>query len=333
MSGPEDPSGGGPTPNAPSGPATSADEGSIVQRASWLLSGRVIGDAGMFVYYLLLARRFGTSGIGNYSFAFAVGSMLMLGVSFGLRDLITRRVARRPEQVPDIAVSVLATQVAITVLLLGLLLVGARAMGYTSTVIGYLALAFLALALMVIGITFTSFLDAIGAMHLSALANLIHKASIMLPGIVLILGGASLLVVMFAHVFAGLVFIVAGWHWTRRRFGSLRSKYRPGVAKSLFVAALPFLATSALWEIYSRVDIVMLHYFRGDAVTGLGRTNSTRRPGRDGRAVGGRRLGLGDLGQIAGLVAGHAGRAYVTRAFADIWTSTTRALSRAIFTR
>lgn len=245
------------------------DTGAIVQRASWLLTGRVIGDAGMFVYYLLLARRFGTSGIGNYSFAFAVGSMLMLGVSFGMRDLITRRVARRPGQVPRIAFSVLATQAAITALLLGLLLAASLALNYSPTMIGYLALAFFALALMIIGITFTSFLDAIGAMHLSALANLIHKASIMLPGVALILGGASLLLVMCAHVFAGLMFIVAGFFWTRRRFGALRLRYRPGVARALFIAALPFLATSALWEIYSRVDIVMLHYFRGDAATGL----------------------------------------------------------------
>lgn len=241
----------------------------LVRRASWLLAGRIVGDAGMFVYYLVLARRFGASGIGDYSFAFAVGSMLMLAVSFGLRDLLTRRIARNPDEVPRIAPTVVITQASITLLLLGLLIVTARLIGFSSTMIGYLALAFLALALLVIGITFTSFLEAVGAMHLSAIAALIQKAVIMVPGIVLIVSGASLLAVMSAHVVAGFVFVFVGWRWTRRRFGHFRITYRPELARTLFMAALPFLATSALWEIYSRVDIVMLHFFAGETATGM----------------------------------------------------------------
>jgi O-antigen/teichoic acid export membrane protein len=241
----------------------------IVRRASWLLTGRVIGDAGMFVYYLLLARRFGAAGIGDYSFAFAVGSMLMLAVSFGLRDLLTRRVARDPDEVPRIAPTVVITQATITLLLLGLLILVARWIGYSSTMVGYLSLAFLSLALLVIGITFTSFLEAVGAMNLSAVAALIQKTVIMVPGIALIASGASLLAVLCAHVAAGVVFVFVGWRWTRRRFGHFRITYHPELARTLFMAALPFLATSALWEIYSRVDIVMLHFFSGETATGM----------------------------------------------------------------
>lgn len=246
-----------------------SDGPGIVRRASWLLGGRVVGDAGMFVYYLLLARRFGAAGIGDYSFAFAVGSMLMLAVSFGLRDLLTRRVARNPDEVPRIAPTVVITQATITLSLLGLMVVAARWMGYSSTMVGYLSLAFLSLALLVIGITFTSFLEAVGAMQSSAVAALIQKAVIVVPGIVLIVSGASLLAVMSAHVVAGVVFVFVGWRWTRRRFGRFRISYRPDLARTLFMAALPFLATSALWELYSRVDIVMLHFFSGEIATGM----------------------------------------------------------------
>lgn len=253
----------------PTDTASPSPGGGIVQRASWLLTGRVIGNAGQFVYYLLLARTFGASGIGNYSFAFATASFLVLGVEFGLRDLLTRRAARRPEDVPEIAGSVLLTQLALSVLLLGVLLVFVRLMGYDDELALYLLLAFVALSIWVMGVSFCAFLEAVGAMHLSALAGLIHKGVIVVGGIGLILSNASLGTIMGAHVAAGVAYVAAGWYWTRRRFGPLQRRYRPRVARALFAAALPFLATSALWEIYSRVDIVMLHVFRGDVETGL----------------------------------------------------------------
>ncbi len=241
----------------------------IVRRASWLLAGQAIGDVGLFFYYLLLARTFGATGIGDYSFAFAVASFFSLGVSFGLRDLITRRVARNPEEAKEIAASVLLTQAALTIILLAALLLGTRALEYSDTLTGYLVLAFSALSLYAIGITFTACLEAVGAMNLSALAGLIQKSVIVGLGIALILSDASLATVMGAHVLAGAAYMVAGWLWARRRFGRFHLTYRPELARTIFLAALPFLATSALWQIYSRVDIVMLHLFHGDVDTGL----------------------------------------------------------------
>lgn len=241
----------------------------IVGRASWLLGGRIVGDAGQFVYYLLLAHTFHASGVGNYSFAFAIASFLYLAVEFGLRDLLTRRIARDPDQASEIGMTIVLTQAALTVLLLGVLLVGGRLLGYSTTLITYMALAFVALCLYVIGITFTAFLEGVGAMQLSALAGVIQKAVLLVVGVSLILGGASLAAVIGAHVVAGAAYLAAAWWWARRRFGPFRKTYRPDLARKLFMAALPLLATAALWEIYSRIDIVMLHTFRGDHETGL----------------------------------------------------------------
>jgi PST family polysaccharide transporter len=241
----------------------------IVRSASWLLVSRAIGDAGLLVYYLLLARTFGTAGIGDYSFAFAVASFLALGVGFGLKNLIVRRVSRDPEEPGEIAATVLLTQTAFAIVLAAALVAVTRAVGYSATLTGYLVLAFLALSLFAIGVTFIAFLEAVGAMYLSALASLIQKGTIVALGVVLILGGASLSTVMSAHVLAGAAYLIVGWWWARRHFGKFRLRYRPELARAVFIAALPFLATSALWEIYSRIDIVMLHVMHGDAETGL----------------------------------------------------------------
>lgn len=246
-----------------------SDSEKIVGRAFWLLAGRVIGDLGLFVYYLLLARRFGASGIGDYSFAFAFASFFTLGVDFGLRNLLTRRVARSSEEAPRVAVSVALTQGAFALLLLTVMLLVARVAGYPPDLVGYLVLAFLALALQVMGVSFAAFLEAVGEMRLSALAALLQKGIVVVAGIALVLGGASLAMVMAAHVLSGVVYFAVAWRWTRRKFGRFDMALRPRLAWTLLTAALPFLATAALWEIYSRIDIVMLHLFRSEVETGL----------------------------------------------------------------
>ncbi|MFW6089704.1 MAG: flippase, partial [Gemmatimonadota bacterium] len=233
------------------------------------LSGRVIGYLGLFVYYLLLARRFGASGIGDYSFAFAFASFFTLGVDFGLRNLLTRRVARNRAEAPGIAVSVVLAQGGFALLLLAILLVVSRILGYSPTLVGYLVLAFLALALQVMGVSFSAFLEAVGEMRLSAIAALLQKGVVVVGGIALVLGGASLAAVMAVHVLSGIVYLALGWRWARREFGPFDMAFRPRLAGTLFKAALPFFATVALWEIYSRIDIVMLHLFRGEVETGL----------------------------------------------------------------
>jgi len=241
----------------------------LINRASWLLTGRIIGDLGLFVYYLLLARRFGASGIGDYSFAFAFASFFTLGVDFGLRNLLTRRIARSHKEASRIAVTVLGTQLGFSVGLLVVLCAVAILVGYSSILVGYLVLAFLALALQIIGTSFAAFLEAVGDMRRSALAALAHKSVIVVVGIAMVLGGAGLALVMTAQVAAGLLYVAVGLRWTWRRFGPFDLAFRPALAGALLKMALPFLATAALWEIYSRVDIVMLHLFRGDAETGL----------------------------------------------------------------
>ena len=241
----------------------------IVGRAAWLLAGRVLGDLGLFVYYLLLARRFGASGIGDYSFAFAFASFFTLGVDFGLRNLLTRRVARNRDEAPRIAVSVALTQAGFALLLLAILLALSRVLGYSPTLVGYLVLAFLALALQMMGVSFSAFLEAVGEMRLSAIAALLQKGVVVVGGIALVIGGASLTMVLATHVLSGVVYLVIGWRWTRREFGRFDMAFRPRLAGGLLKAALPFLATVALWEVYSRIDIVMLHLFRSEVETGL----------------------------------------------------------------
>lgn len=240
----------------------------MVKKTSWLVVGRVIGDGLSFVLYLFIARVFGEQGVGEYSFAFAVAALLILGVEFGLRPLLTRSVARSPQLVRESALTILVAQLVLTVLLGGSLWLWIVIAGYPPSVDILLLLAFAGLALRALGITLVAFLEAVEAMDKSALADVVARTVIAAVGLALIAGGASLAAVMFAHVVGGAAYLGLTATWVVRRFGTPLPRLDPKLALGMFRSALPFVGAAALYELYARVDILMLHELVGAAETG-----------------------------------------------------------------
>ena len=240
----------------------------ILQMTTWLVGGRAVGDVLSFVFYIALARRFGESGVGDYSFAFALAALFGLGVEFGLRPLITREVARDPERARPYAMTLFAVQAGLG-LLLGAGLIGlALAGGYSPDVRALLILAYLGIALRSIGVSFVAYLEAVEAMDKSALLEVIGKLAVAAVGLFFVLGGFPLTTVMAAHVVGGVVYLVMAVIWARSRFGSLLGRFDPQLARSTLIAALPFLGATALYELYTRIDVLMLHSLIGEAETG-----------------------------------------------------------------
>lgn len=240
----------------------------LFRNTSWLIGGRVLGDALGLVFYLALARRFGEAGIGDFAFAFSMAALFAVGVEFGLRPLLTRRVARRPDRAAAYAGTVLAVQVGLAAALaLGLLaLVGIA--GFNPRVSLLLFLAFAGFGLRAAGVSFVSYLEGVEAMDRSAQLEVLYRASTAAPGLALIAAGATLTGVMTAYVAGGAVYFGTSAWLVRRRFGRLRLRVDPRLAKRILVAALPFVGAALLYELYARVDILMLHQLAGQVETG-----------------------------------------------------------------
>lgn len=240
----------------------------LFRNTTWLIGGRLVGDALALVFYLVLARRFGEAGIGDYAFAFSMAALFGLGVEFGLRPLLTRRVARRPGRAAAYAGTVLAVQLGlVAALALGLgVLVGIA--GYTVRVSVLLFLAYAGLGLRAAGLSFVSYLEGVEAMDRSAQLEVLYRATTALLGLGLIAAGATLTGVMTAHVAGGAIYLGMSAWLARRRFGRLRLRVDSRLARRLLAAALPFVGAALLYELYARVDILMLHHLAGQVETG-----------------------------------------------------------------
>jgi O-antigen/teichoic acid export membrane protein len=240
----------------------------MLKNTSWLLFGGIAGDGLSFLFFIGLARAFGESAMGDYSFAFAVATLFSFGVNLSLRPLVTRNVARNHELASDYWGTLLILQAALAVAV-GLLLHGlSMAAGYSSQLYLLLMLAFIGTALRAIGLSFVALLEAVEAMNKSAILDIVSKLIAVIFGFILIVAGASLQAVMVAFVSGSAAYAGIALYWVRHQFRPLRFKIDVDLMKATLWSVLPFLGAAALYEVYARADIVMLYHFIGDAETG-----------------------------------------------------------------
>lgn len=243
--------------------------GRLARKSLWLVLGRTAGDGLSFLYYLLLARTYEAEGIGAYSFAFAVAALAGLAVNYGFRHLLTREAARDAASVRHVASSVFTVQAGTAVVLGAGIAVGATLAGLSGETRTLLVLAFASVALQEIGGSFVAYLEGAEAMGTSAWLEVASRVVLFLSIIGLLAIDADLSLVMMAHVLAGLLYLMGAVWRSRVLYGRLWSSVDRGLSLRLVRSSLPFLAAGALYTLYARVDIIMLHHFHGEAETGL----------------------------------------------------------------
>lgn len=240
----------------------------ILRNATWLLLGRTFGDGLSFIFYVCLARAYGEAAMGEWAFAFALAGIASIAVEFGIRNLLTRIVARDPAEAARKAGPLVVTQALVAGLMgIGLVIL-VNAADYSPALRWLVGGAFAALSLKVMGMTFVGCLDAVDAMGRSALIDVSARITIVALGLALIFSGASLPVVMLSQVAGGAVYLAMAASWTRKRFGALSVRPRLAMLRVVVPMALPFACNGALHLLNSRIDVVMLLHLAGERATG-----------------------------------------------------------------
>ena len=237
----------------------------------WLVLTRVVIQLQLMLFTLLVARRLGVAGFGQYAF---IASVILLGnivTTFGTDTLLIRDVSRVRGTAGTEVPAALWIQLALSVVFIGVIFAGAdRLSNNTPGTLESLKLYALALVALAFYGVFTAVLRAYERMDLYLLANL-ATAFVQIAGAWLVLHGQaglqSLVTALIATQLCAAGF--AGVLCYRRIPGfsigwaiSLRA-----VAKTLRVV-WPLALLSILAVIYQRLGVLMLATQAGDAPTG-----------------------------------------------------------------
>ena len=243
----------------------------VITNAFWLSFSRIGADLLSFVLFAAISRSFGPAGTGEYSYAFAVATLVALAVTAGFEDYGIRQYARTSEeQRPRLWQNLLSTQCVQLLLVCVAFAIFLVATPMTAT----RQVVVLELSIYVVGwtISYTFFIPSLASQAMAgpALMDLACRMSAILYALVLpLFGHFSLPLLLAGFPLAGLALAALALRSASRHGASLGVNLSWRGVTSTWRATSAFAGSEILNQFYARADLLLIAYFLGTASVGL----------------------------------------------------------------
>jgi O-antigen/teichoic acid export membrane protein len=243
----------------------------VLINAFWLSFCRIAADLLSFVLFAVIARTFGPTGTGQYSYGFAVGTLVALIATSGFEDYGVRQYARTPvAERGQLWEDLLATQC----LQLALGALAFLVFALIGVIDSRNVIVVLELTIYVVGwwLSRTFFIPAMAAQSMigPALADLGCRLAAVIGALLLgVVVHAPLPVMLSVFPVAGVTLLLLALSSAARRGARLRVGRSRRRLLSVVRGTLPFAGSDVLNQFYARADVLLIAYFLGDASVGL----------------------------------------------------------------
>lgn len=244
---------------------------SVAVNTFWLLAGRVAAQALGVLFTVLIARRLGEAGLGQYAF---ISAAILLGnvfTTFGLDTYLIREVARERRAAPPVLAAALWIQLGFSALFILAINLGAPFLT-NKTPETLLALRLYSLALIPLAFTtvFSAVLRAYQRMDLYVLAALVTAIAQALAAFAVLAQGGGLLPLAWGLLGAqGLGALAAGGLCVACLPGFAFGWRTAGETIQVILRrSWPLALLAALGVVYQRLEVLLLSMLAPDAVTG-----------------------------------------------------------------
>lgn len=236
-----------------------------------LLACRIGADLLNFLLFLVVSRRFGPEGMGEYGYAFALAGLVYYSATLGIDEYGVREYSRLPvDQRPKLISNLLGAQlciaVAVALVLLGYLLM-TQPSPTTLTII-------VSMTVYQLGAAFsaTLFVPAMAEQHMlpPAFINLLGRGSaFVVTGLLIWVFNWSLHGASIAFACGGLLMLVLAL----RSAASFKARLLPNLSGRNVLEGTrmlwSFAATSVLGQLLNRIGVIALSLQIGEAAAGI----------------------------------------------------------------
>ena len=242
----------------------------VITNAFWLSFCRIAADVLSFVLFAVISRIFGPAGTGEYSYAFAVATLVALTTTAGFEDYGIRQYAHAAEhERRQLWQDILSTQCV-------QLLIGAAALIIfllSSATSSHARIVVLELSIYVVGWTVsrTFFIPALAsqAMVRPALTDLTCRLTAILVALGLATAHTSLPWLLAGFPIAGVTLAGLALRSATQHGAALRLARSWHGILSTWRGTSAFAGSEVLNQFYARADLLLIAYFLGNANVGL----------------------------------------------------------------
>jgi len=241
----------------------------ILRNYASLTAGKAIGDLFTFALFVIISRKYGQDGLGEYSFAMAFTGFFIVFADFGLYNFSIKELSQLPNSLEKyfgkiIIIRLLLSAIVSVVLLFTLIFLPFEAEAkYVIAIIG----SFQIIYTLINGWNTTCIANE--DMHIAAMIEISLRLFILLASSVTIFLGGSLIASLQPFPIIALCHLLLICLIVRKRYGSLIFFLSWAEGITILKRAIPYSSFMFLRQLSTRLDIILLGFFLGTSATGI----------------------------------------------------------------
>lgn len=241
----------------------------IAKNTSYLTLALVLQKIISFSYFTFLARELSPEYLGKYYFAISFTTIFAVFIDFGMTNVLTREVAKKPENSNKLLSQIIITKLFFSLIVIAFIFVAINLLGYDSL---SKKLVYLSVICIFLDSFTASFFGVIRGFHnlkFESIASIVFQIIVMAFGLFALYSGFGLLTIMFALVLASLFNVIFSFTVLKSKFKlKLDYYFNFHLAKSIILISIPFGIFAVFQRFYTYLDTVFLSLFAGDAQVG-----------------------------------------------------------------
>lgn len=250
------------------------------QKIAYNTVAQIVGKAATTITTLLVTilvtRRFGPAGYGDFTIMLAYGALFYIVSDFGLNAIVTRDLSADETKTALYFRNLLAMRLVIGFFLFGIGILILTLFPYSKFVKTGVIISLLTIFTQALHSSANAIFQTRLRYDFSVLASILGSLVILILAFLLVLGGRSLLPVVGSYVVGGIVVVAASLIFVGRVTGAFRPATFANVAgwfdldlwRYLFISALPLGIATVFTVVLQRADALMLSVFESSEVVG-----------------------------------------------------------------
>lgn len=241
----------------------------IFKNFSFLTLGKIGGDLFTLVLFIVLSRKFGREGIGEYSFAVALTGIFAVCSDFGLYNYTIKEISKNKDTFKSHFSQVLSLRVVQSVVVYIILLA-------ILSVLSFSVQSKLIIAIIGAYQIVYSFIEGISAvfiahehMHISAGIEASLKIITSLAAVSITFMGGGIVISLLALPFLATIQLFIVRLLLIKRIGRTELSFSYNFLKNTFKHAVPYGTSDFLWQLYARIDVVLIGFMLGESLAGV----------------------------------------------------------------
>ncbi|MFA6306420.1 MAG: flippase [Patescibacteria group bacterium] len=242
----------------------------IAKNTSYFTLALILQKIISFTYFVLIARAIGPADLGKYYFAISFTSIFGIFIDIGQSSVLTREVAKRPDNAEKFFSSVFLIKLplALLAMLAAFSLINFSAYPEITRQLVYLSMFCMALD----SFTLTFFAVSRGFHNLKyeSISSVIFQLIVLAVILTVLKFNLGLVWLMMSLVLASLYNLIFSFYILKTRW-KLKINWRPDkiLIKSILMISLPFAVYAIFQRLYMYLDSVMLSLLSGDHQVGI----------------------------------------------------------------